>query len=78
MESDNHIIALAFIDRIVYIYSVINYKQFMNKKDKIVEMFEKGKTIREIMAETGCWDSYIRPVIKMYKLEKELKTLKKI
>lgn len=46
------------------------------KKEKIIELHNAGRSVKEIMHEVDAWDTYIRLVIKTYKIKKELETLK--
>lgn len=50
------------------------------KKDRILELYREGKSVREIleaMSKEGLhvWDSYVRTTIKNYKLEQQVKNL---
>lgn len=49
----------------------------MTKRDKIIELSKKGKTKNEIAHELKTYYSYVSVVIKNYKRDNELETLKK-
>lgn len=49
----------------------------MNKKERIITLYQEGKTVKEILKAVEAYESYVRSTIKTYKLEQQLKALQK-
>ena len=47
------------------------------KKQKIITLYQEGKSVKEILKKVDVWDSYVRTTIKNYKLEQQVKNLTK-
>lgn len=47
------------------------------KKQKIITLYQEGKSVKEILKQVDVWDSYVRTTIKNYKLEQQVKNLTK-
>lgn len=47
------------------------------KKQKIITLYQEGKSVKEILKQVDAWDSYVRTTIKNYKLEQQVKNLLK-
>jgi hypothetical protein len=49
----------------------------MNKKEKIIELFNQGMKLNDIATKVNTYYPYVSTTIKQYKLEQQVKNLSK-